>query len=58
VVIEQIVGLVVDPNQNLVFIPLLTIELQTLAPFLAISNNPIHQIFAPTWKKLIILDQI
>jgi hypothetical protein len=32
VVMEQIVVLLVDPSQNLVSIPLLTIKLETLAP--------------------------
>jgi hypothetical protein len=45
---EQIVVLLVDPCQNLVFALLLTIELETLAPSWAISNAPTHLISTPT----------
>jgi hypothetical protein len=39
---EQIVVLLMDPSQNLVFIPLLIVELETLVPSWAISNVPTH----------------
>jgi hypothetical protein len=35
---EHIIGLMVDCDQNLVFVPLLIIDLETLALFWAISN--------------------
>ncbi len=41
-VMEQIVELLVDHDQNLVCGPLLTIELEILAPFWAISYIPAH----------------
>jgi hypothetical protein len=53
-----IVGLLVDPCQILVFVPLMTIVLEIMAPSWAISDVLAHQIFAPTWEKLVILDQI
>jgi hypothetical protein len=37
---EQIVGLLVDPSQNLVYVLVLTTELKTLAPFWTIFNSP------------------
>ncbi len=58
VVMEHIIGLMVDVDQNLVFVPLLTIDLETLALFWAISNTLAHQTSPLTWEKLIILDQI
>jgi hypothetical protein len=45
-----------DLDQNLVFAPLLTVELKTLAPFWAISNIPTHQTFAFAWEELVFLD--
>jgi hypothetical protein len=35
---EHVVGLMVDLGQNPVYVPLLTIELKTLAPFWTIFN--------------------
>jgi hypothetical protein len=55
---EHIIGFMVDFDQNLIFVPLLTINLETLALFWAISNTLAHQTSAFTWEKLIILDQI
>ncbi len=55
---EHIIGLMVDFNQNLVFVPLLNIDLETLALFWVISNTLAHQSSPLTWEKLIILDQI
>jgi hypothetical protein len=53
---EQIVVIMVDLGQNLVFTPLLTIELETLAPSWAIFDVPAHLTFAPTWEKWVVLD--
>jgi hypothetical protein len=50
-VMEQIVVLMVDPGQNLVFAPLLTIELETLAPSWTISHALAHLTSLPTWEK-------
>ncbi len=50
---EHIVVLQVDPSQNHVFVPLLVVEVETLAPSWAISNVLAHLIFAPTWGKLL-----
>jgi len=58
VVMEQIVVLLVDPNQNLVFAPLLIVKLKTLAPSLAVFDVPTHLISIPTREKLVVLDQI
>jgi len=55
---KQIVGLLVDPNQNLVSTTLLISKLEALAPFLEISNTLAHQTFIFAWEKLVILDQI
>jgi hypothetical protein len=41
-VMEQIVELLVDRDQNLVFTPLLIVELEILAPFCAIFDTPAH----------------
>jgi hypothetical protein len=56
VVMEQIVVVLVDFGQNLVSTPLLTIELETLAPSWAIFDVPTHLTFAPTWEKWVVLD--
>ncbi len=50
--------LLVDPGQNLVFAPMLVVELETLAHSSAISNAPAHVISTPTWEKLVVLNQI
>jgi hypothetical protein len=47
----------VDPSQNLIYVPLLTIELETLAPSWAISNAPTHLISIPAWERYVVLDQ-
>jgi hypothetical protein len=39
---EQIVELLMDCDQNSLYAPLLTVELKTLAPFLAIFNTLAH----------------
>jgi hypothetical protein len=57
-VMGQIVELLIDYDQNHVFTPLLTTELETLAPFRAISNTLAHQTYVPSWEKFVILDQI
>ncbi len=57
-VMEQIVVPLVVPGQNPILILMLTIKLETLAPFWAISNVPIHHTFELAWEKLVILDQI
>jgi hypothetical protein len=56
-VMEQIVILLVDPNQNPIFVPLLAVKLKILAPW-AISHVPAHLISSPTWEKLVVLDHI
>jgi hypothetical protein len=43
-VIEQIVVLLVDPSENLVFAPLLIVKLKTMAPYVAIFDVPIRLI--------------
>jgi len=55
---EHILKLLIDCDQNLVSILLLIVELETLAPFWAISNTPTHQSSTLAWEKLVILDQI
>jgi hypothetical protein len=50
-VMEQIVIPLVDPSQNLIFAPLLTIELETLAPSWTISHALAHLTSTPTWEK-------
>jgi hypothetical protein len=47
-VMEQIVVLLVDPSQNLIFIPLLIAELETLILSWAISDVPTHLTSATT----------
>jgi hypothetical protein len=44
-------------NQSPVSTPLLTTILETMAPSWAISNTPSNQTSAPTWEKLVVLDQ-
>jgi hypothetical protein len=46
----------VDFDQNLVSIPLLIVELETLAPSWAISNNLAHLTSTLAWEKWVILD--
>jgi hypothetical protein len=55
---EQIVELLVNCDQNHVSTPLLTIKLETLTHFLTISDTFAHQTSTPTWKKIVILNQI
>jgi len=55
---ERIIVLLVDPSQNLVSIPLLTVKLETLALSWAISDVPTHLISTRTWEKLVVLDHI
>jgi phosphatidylserine synthase len=57
-VMGQIVKLLVDYDQNPIYASLLIAKLETLAPFLVISNIPTHQTSTLTWEKLVILDQI
>jgi len=45
-----------DHDQNLVFVPLLTVKLETLAPFWAIFDILAHQTSTLAWEKLVILD--
>jgi hypothetical protein len=56
-VMEQITVLLVDPDQNLIFAPVLIIELETLAPFWAISNAPTHLISIIAKERSVVLDQ-
>jgi hypothetical protein len=58
VVMEQIVVLMVDPGQNPIYVPLLIVELEILASSWAIFYTPTLLTFAPTWEKLVVLDQI
>jgi hypothetical protein len=55
---EQIVVLMVDPGQNPIYVPLLIVELEILASSWAIFYTPTLLTFAPTWEKLVVLDQI
>jgi hypothetical protein len=57
-VMGQIAKLLVDRDQNPIYVPFLTTELETLAPFLTIFNIPTHQTSTLVWEKLVILDQI
>ncbi len=57
-VMEQIVIPLVDPSQNLIFAPLLTIELETLAPSWTISHALAHLTSTPTWEKWVVSNQI
>ncbi len=41
-VMGQIAKLIMDRDQNPIYVPFLTTELETLAPFSAISNIPAH----------------
>jgi hypothetical protein len=54
---EQIVGLLVNLNQNLIFSPLLTIVLETMAPSCTIFDIPTNQTSIPAWEKLVVLYQ-
>ncbi len=47
-----------DLDQKLVFVPLLTIELETLAPFWAISDTLAHLTSIPPWEKWVVSNQI
>jgi hypothetical protein len=40
-----------DPCQNLVFVPLLTTELETFAPSWPIFNIPTHLTYVFAWEK-------
>jgi hypothetical protein len=51
---EQIVVLLVDFGQNPIFVPLLTFELETLAPSWAIFDTPTHLTFGLAWEKLVV----
>ncbi len=57
-VMEHIVVLLVDTCQNHVFIPLLTIELETLVPSWAIFDTPTHLTYVHAWEKWVVSDQI
>jgi hypothetical protein len=46
----------VDPSPNLVFVPLLVIELETLAPSWAIFDALAHLIFVLAWERFVVLD--
>jgi len=48
----------VDPGQNPISIPLLTIELETLAPFWAIFYALTHLTFAPALERWVVSHQI
>jgi hypothetical protein len=55
---EQIVVLLMDPSQNPIFVLLLIIKLETMAPSWAIFDVLALLTFAPTWEKLIVFDHI
>jgi hypothetical protein len=55
---EQIVVLLVDFGQNPIFAPLLTFELETLAPSWAISNVLAHLTSTLAWEKWVVSNQI
>jgi len=57
VVTEHIIELLVDPSQNLVYAPLLTIVLEIMAPW-AIFDTLADQTFTLAWEKLVVLDHI
>jgi hypothetical protein len=46
----------VDRDQNIIFGPLLIVELEILAPFWVIFDTPTHQTSTLVWEKLLILD--
>jgi hypothetical protein len=48
----------VDLDQNLAFVPLLTNEVKTLTPLRAIFDALAHLTFALAWEKWVVLDQI
>jgi hypothetical protein len=55
---EQIIVLTVDLGQNLIFIPLLIVKLEILAPSWAISDALVHLTSTFAWEKLVASDQI
>jgi hypothetical protein len=57
-VLELIVILLVDPSLNTMFVPLLAIELDILAPSWAIYDVPTHMIYAIAWERYVVLYQI
>jgi len=57
-VMEHIIVLLVDPNQNHILVPLLIVELETLAPSWAIFNTLAHLTSTPTWEKWVVSNQI
>jgi hypothetical protein len=46
----------VDPSPNLVSIPLLVAELETLAPSWAIFDALANLIFVLAWERFVVLD--
>jgi len=57
VLMEHIVGLLVDLSPNHVSTPLLIVVLETMAPFWTISDTLIDQTFTLAWEKSVVLDQ-
>jgi hypothetical protein len=45
-------------SQNFIFVLLLIVELETLAPSWGIFDVLAHLTFAPTWEKWVVSDQI
>jgi hypothetical protein len=54
-VMEQIVGLLVDFSQNPISTSLLSIVIETMAFSWAIFDTLANQTFAPAWEKLVVL---
>jgi hypothetical protein len=54
-VMEQIIGPLVDPSRNFVSTPLLITILENVAPFWAIFDTLADQSFALAWEKLVVL---
>jgi hypothetical protein len=57
-VMEHIVVLLADTCQNHVFIPLLTIELETLVLSWAIFDTLAHLTYVHAWEKWVVSYQI
>jgi hypothetical protein len=57
VVLEQIIILLVDLGLGYIYVPLVAVELEILAPSWACSNVPTHLISIPTWERCMVLNK-
>jgi hypothetical protein len=58
VVLEQIVVPLMDPGPSLVFVPLLVVEFDIMAPsWEAFFDVHAHFIYVFAWERLVVLDQ-